>query len=103
MGPGGHTLSSVTLAPPTELPDFMPAFNAGAARGDADGNLWIRTTAQRPGAIGGPIYDVLDHAGKLIERIQVPAGRSIIGFAPGGIVYLVGRDPNGDFVERTHR
>jgi len=46
---------------------------------------------------------VLDRTGKLIDRIQVPAGRSIVGFAPGGIVYLVGRDPSGDFIERTHR
>jgi len=103
MGPGGHTLSAVTLVPAAELPDFMPAFNAGAARGDADGNLWIRTTARRTGAIGGPIYDVLDRTGKLIDRIQVPAGRSIVGFAPSGVVYLVGRDPSGDFIERTHR
>jgi hypothetical protein len=103
MGPGGHTLSAVTLAPASELPDFMPAFNAGAARGDADGNLWIRTTARRAGAIGGPIYDVLDGAGKLVDRVQVPAGRTIVGFAPGGVVYLVARDGTGDVIERTHR
>jgi hypothetical protein len=103
MGPGGHTLSAVTLVPPTALPDFMPAFNSGAARGDADGNLWIRTTARRAGAIGGPIYDVLDRTGKLIDRVQVPAGRSIVGFAPGGVVYLLGREANGDVIERTHR
>ena len=103
MGPGGHTLSAVTLVPPTELPDFMPAFNTGASRGDADGNLWIRTTARRAGAIGGPIYDVLDRTGKLIDRVQVPAGRTIVGFAPGGIVYLVGREASGDVIERTHR
>jgi hypothetical protein len=103
MGPGGHTLSAVTLAPASELPDFMPAFNVGAARGDADGNLWIRTTARRDGAIAGPIYDVVDGAGKLIDRVQVPPGRTIVGFAPGGVVYLVGRDATGDVVERTHR
>jgi hypothetical protein len=70
---------------PSELPDYRPAFRQGAARGDAAGNLWIRTTKV---VSGGSVYDVIDRNGALIERILVPPGRVIAGFGPGGVVYM---------------
>lgn len=101
-GPGGP--SPLQFVPPSELPDYRPPFMTGAARGDADGNLWIRTTAVRTGAVNaGPIYDVVNRKGEVVERIQVPAGRSIIGFGPGGIVYMQARDERGTWIERTKR
>jgi hypothetical protein len=101
-GPGGA--SPMQFVPPSELPDYRPPFMTGAARGDADGNLWVRTTAVRTGAVnGGPIYDVINRKGEVVERIQVQAGRSVIGFGPGGIVYLVARDERGAWLERTKR
>ncbi|MDQ6831577.1 MAG: hypothetical protein M3081_22165, partial [Gemmatimonadota bacterium] len=41
------------LVPASELPDYRPAFSTGAARGDADGNLWIRTSRF---VNGGQVY-----------------------------------------------
>ena len=70
---------------PSELPDYRPAFRQGAARGDADGNLWIRTTKF---VNGGPVYDVVNQAGALIDRIRIPPGRVIAGFGAGGVVYM---------------
>jgi hypothetical protein len=87
-----------------EMPDYRPAFTAGAARADADGNLWIRTTAVRAGSVGGgPVYDVINRKGEVVDRVQVPAGRQIVGFAKGGVVYMQARDDNAAWIERTHR
>ena len=91
----------VKLVPASALPDFWPVFNQGGVKPDADGNLWVRTSAIRPGAIGGPIYDVIDRAGSLADRVQIPPGRQIVGFGKGGTVYMAARESNGTFLERT--
>ncbi len=44
----------MTFISPSELPDYRPAFAQGAAQADLDGNLWIRTSAVRTGAVGRP-------------------------------------------------
>ena len=87
----------------SELPDYRPVITAGSAKADVDGNLWIRTSATRAGAIAGPIYDIVNRKGELVERVQVPSGRQIIGFGKGGIVYMMARDDKGAWIERTHR
>jgi sugar lactone lactonase YvrE len=76
---------------PSELPDYKPPFLPNSVRADASGNVWVRTipTRQIP---GGPVYDVINGEGKLIDRVQVPAGRTIIGFGSDGAVYLATRD-----------
>jgi hypothetical protein len=92
----------VAMVSPADLPDYRPVFTSGAARADADGNLWVRTTAVRAGS-AGPIYDVIDRRGELVDRVQIPAGRQIVGFAHGGVVYMVARDGASSWIERTHR
>ena len=87
----GGAMPQPTFVAPTELPDYKPPFFAGAVRADADGNMWIRTIPTR--AIpGGPVYDVVNGKGELVERVQVPTGRQIVGFGAGGIVYLTSRE-----------
>jgi hypothetical protein len=93
----------VTFISPSELPDYRPAFTQNAARADLDGNLWIRTSATRAGAVAGPIYDVINAKGELVDRVQVPPGRQVVGFGKGGIVYLAASDASGAWLERTHR
>lgn len=109
-GPGGGVrtgegggLPPITFISPSELPDYRPPFRVNAARADEDGNLWVRTTAIREGSVGGPIYDVINGKGELIDRVQVPAGREIVGFGKGGVVYMIANDNSGAWVERTHR
>jgi hypothetical protein len=99
----GSMSMTMTLAPPSELPDYYPAFEQDAVRADVDDNLWVRTTATREGAVGGPIYDVISHTGELLQRVQLPAGRRIVGFGKNGVVYLSAKDASGAWVERTRR
>lgn len=84
---------------PSELPDYRPAFSNGSVRADADGKLWVRIMPPKPAA--GPEYDVIDRTGKLVDRVMVPAGTTITGFGPGGVVYLGVRDAAGVHVVRA--
>ncbi len=88
----------IELATLDELPDYRPAFRQGAARGDADGNLWIRTSKM---SNGGPVYDVINNKGVLIDRVAIPPGRVIAGFGPGGMVYMGVVDGNITRLERA--
>jgi len=91
-GPAGFNgQPQVSFVSPSELPDYKPPFLPNSVRADASGNIWVRTipTRQIP---GGPVYDVINREGKLIDRVQVPAGRTIIGFGSDGAVYLATRD-----------
>ena len=84
---------------PNELPDYRPAFANGSVRADAAGKLWVRLISPKP--TSGPEYDVIDRTGKLVDRVVVPAGTTIVGFAPGGVVYLGVRDASGVRVVRA--
>jgi hypothetical protein len=81
----------IELVQPNELPDYAPPFTGGAVRGDADGNVWIRTTLAYN---GGAVYDVVNSKGQLTDRVLVPTGRFIAGFGPG-VVYMGFRDGAG--------
>ncbi|MEO7648794.1 MAG: hypothetical protein ABIV11_11280 [Gemmatimonadaceae bacterium] len=97
---GGRVNAQVNFVDPSELPDYKPAFFAGSVRVDPQGNLWIRTIPTK--AIpGGPVYDVIDRNGALVERVQIPAGRTIVAFGPGGVVYLAARDGNDSYLEKA--
>jgi uncharacterized membrane protein YgcG len=85
---------------PSELPDYRPPFGQGAVRPDADGNLWIKTTHHETSA--GAVYDVVNRQGKVVDRVQLQPGRSVIGFGPGGVVYMVaGEDTNSPWLEKA--
>jgi hypothetical protein len=87
----------------TDVPDYLPATERGVAnyRADADNRLWIRPkpAAGAPRG-GGPVYEIVDRTGTLIDRVQLPAGRTLAGFGPGGVVYLTTRDGNATKIER---
>lgn len=104
-GAGSAQLPPVSLVSASELPDYRPVIGGpGDVLADLDDNLWVRTSATRAGAVaGGPIYDVINAKGELVDRLQVPAGRQIIGFGPKGVVYMFARDDSGGWLERTHR
>jgi hypothetical protein len=102
-GPGGAGpmgARPLNMIPPSELPDYQPPFFVGQMRADADGRLWIRTIPTKAIA-GGPVYDVINSKGELIERVQVPKDRAIVGFGAGGVVYLTARDGTKTTLEKA--
>jgi hypothetical protein len=63
----------------------------------------VRTVPPAP-LNGGAIYDVIDGTGHLIDRVQVPRGSAIAGFAPNGVVFLALRQSQTLTLERIqHR
>lgn len=91
----GFQMPSINMIPPNELPDYRPAFRQGSLRADTEGNLWIRTTLV---ANGGPVYDVVNGQGELVDRVSLPFGRVIAGFAPG-LVFMGVNDGTGARLE----
>jgi sugar lactone lactonase YvrE len=77
------------MVSPSELPDYKPAFIPGSTRVDADGNLWIRTSQNLNAR---PVYDMINRKGELIDRVQLPQNRVLVGFGANGVVYLAVRD-----------
>jgi hypothetical protein len=99
-GMPGMMGGQVNLVSPSQLPDYKPAFSTGALRPDADGNVWIRTIPTKP-TTGGPTYDVVNSKGQLVDRVQIPASRTIVGFGPGGTVYMSVREGSGLLLEKA--
>jgi hypothetical protein len=101
VGPGGAgnaQLPPITMVSPSELPDYKPAFIPGSTRADPEGNLWIRTSKN---VDARPVYDVVNRKGELIDRVQIPANRAIIGFGAGGTVFLGVRDGTVAHLEKA--
>ncbi|MGH7651575.1 MAG: hypothetical protein ACREMS_06995 [Gemmatimonadaceae bacterium] len=88
-GRTGAQFPSLSLVQPSDLPDYKPAFVPGSTRADPDGNLWIRTSQN---VDGRPVYNVINNKGQLVDRVQLPQNRTLIGFGSGGVVYLGVRD-----------
>jgi hypothetical protein len=85
-----------------DIPDYFPAYErqSNSMRADADTNVWIRPRPPRS-ARGGTVYDVVSRKGELIDKVELPAGRTLIGFGPGGIVYLLARDAGATRIEQA--
>jgi hypothetical protein len=99
VGPGGGgPLPPLTMVSPSELPDYKPPFTPGSTRADADGNLWIRTTQN---VNTRPVYDVVNRKGELIDRVQLPQNRVLVGFGANGVVYLAVRDGTTAHLEKA--
>jgi hypothetical protein len=98
--PNPPQLREVGVIPWQELPSFRPPIAQNTVRADMDGNLWIRFTPPRP-ISGGPVFDVVNREGQLIDRIQTPPGYTIVGFGRDRVVYLQTRDREGIHLARV--
>ena len=47
------------------------------------------------------VYDVVNRKGELVHRVQLPAGRQIVGFGPGGAIFVTVREGREVFLEKT--
>lgn len=114
MGPGGPgggppgaardtgpaPQAQLNFVPPSDLPDYKPPFFAGSVRADTEGNIWVRTIPTSAIA-GGPVYDVINGKGELIDRVQIPVNRTIVGFGPNGAVFLLNREGTTATLEKA--
>ena len=98
--PQPPTIREVSVVDADEIPDFRPPFGQNAVRADMDGNLWVRTTPARP-VPGGPVYDIINRDGVLVDRLQIPPGYGLVGFGRGGVVYLSVRGREGAQLARV--
>lgn len=86
---------------PKELPDFYPAVRQGQVRADAEGNIWILPSTSAA-AKDGLLYDVVDRNGRIVERVQLPKGRTLVGFGAHGTIYLQNvKGPGSATLERA--
>ncbi|HTR78859.1 MAG TPA: hypothetical protein VMH39_12140 [Gemmatimonadaceae bacterium] len=91
--------------PPTsDVPDYLPPFStfglSSAVRADRDDNLWIREGYAPPAPDGPPpIYDIVNRAGRLVDRVRLPATMTLAGFGHG-VVYLSVREGGGTVLAR---
>lgn len=105
-GAGGPTRAPQVTAPkinvvsPSQLPDYQPPFFATSTRADADGNLWVLTIPTKPQPAGS-VYDVINGKGEVTERVLIPEGRRVLGFGPGGVVYLAKQTTEGTTTTTT--
>ncbi|HEY9229141.1 MAG TPA: hypothetical protein VIP11_20995 [Gemmatimonadaceae bacterium] len=91
-GPAEREIPGIIVpADLADLPDYVPPFSPNAVYADADNNLWIRTSTM---VDGRPVYDLVNRAGDLFDRVQLPSFRTIVGFGPG-VVYMAVQDTSG--------
>ncbi|MDB4915531.1 MAG: hypothetical protein JWM95_3175 [Gemmatimonadetes bacterium] len=98
----GYQPRTAEVIPLSEISDYYPPIRLGAAMPDLDGHVWILPTTSAQSQHGELVYDVVNASGELFQRVRLPLGRSIIGFARGGIVYMAAGDrKNGFHIERS--
>lgn len=75
---------------PEDLPDFYPPIRPGQVMADPEGNVWILPTTSKLSTPGNPglVFDVVNRAGEIIERVRLPADRTLAALGPGGVVYM---------------
>ena len=88
------------IVPEKEWPDYYAPIKSGAVLPDLDNRLWLLPTASED-AGHGYIYDVVACGGGIVERVQLPVGRVVAGFGPGGTIYLAHTDGKVTYLERT--
>jgi hypothetical protein len=94
VDPSGQagSIQRMISVPLSEIPDYYPPIHRNAVTPDLDGNLWVLTTTTAQSQHGELVYDVLNPARGLYQRVRMPIGRSIAGFGRGGVVYLQSGD-----------
>jgi hypothetical protein len=84
------------------IPDYAPPMRARATMPDLDDNIWILPRVSTLSQKGELVYDVVNAKGELFERVRLPLGRAIAGFAKGGVVYMTSGDiASGFSLERS--
>jgi len=76
-----------TTVEPKDMPDFYPPVRQGQVRADPQGNVWILPSTAVD-ASAGLTFDVVNRKGEIVERVQLPKGRALVGFSRSGGVFM---------------
>jgi hypothetical protein len=101
MPPGAPQIKfDVSIVPDSEFPAFWPPIQQGSVLADLDGRLWILPTTSTHVA-NGLTYDVVNRKGDVVERVQLPKDRVLVGFGPHRVVYLTRAEGGSTYLERA--
>ncbi|HYV96864.1 MAG TPA: hypothetical protein VE967_05370 [Gemmatimonadaceae bacterium] len=85
----------------SDLPDYVPAVKPGSPiRVDPRGRLWIvpATSLLHP---DGTVFDIVSREGRVVERVQLPAGRVLNAFGGGDTLFLSVPSPRFTRIEKA--
>lgn len=101
LPPGSPQIKiDVSVVPDSEFPQFWPPIQQGALLADLNARLWILpTTSSNAG--NGLTYDVVNRKGEVVERVQLPKDRVLVGFGPHNVIYLTHADGKATYLERA--
>lgn len=84
--------------PDMTWPEFKPPFVRLGVLGAPDGRVWVLRSSAHDDPV--PVFDVFDAAGRVVERIAIPARTRLVGFGAGS-VYLARSDADDlQYLER---
>jgi hypothetical protein len=84
-----------------DWPETKPPFEAQGVFATPEGEIWIRVS--QPADAKAPVFDVVDAAGRLVKRVQLPDGRRLVGFGKGTL-YAAQTDADDlEWLERYRR
>jgi hypothetical protein len=89
------------FVPLKEISDYEPPVSPGSVMADLENRLWIVPRTAAGGGVAGLRYDIVNRQGELVERVQLPKGKVLAGFGPGGVVYLLDTDGKTARLERA--
>jgi hypothetical protein len=95
-----NLLAPVNVIKPDMLPETKPPFATNSTLPDADGNLWIRVN-QMEAVARTTLYDLINNKGELFDRLRMPETRVVVGFAPGGFVFVAVKGDSSTRLERV--
>jgi hypothetical protein len=100
-GGGGLQIKiDMGVVPDSEFPNFYPPIQQGSVLADLDGRLWILPTTSANVA-NGMTYDVVNRKGDVVERVQLPKDRVLVGFGPHNTVYMSRTEGTNTYLERA--
>jgi hypothetical protein len=84
-----------------DSPAVEPAFVGFSAMGDSQGRVWVRLGPRPRGPVLAPsVYGIIDRSGDIVDRVQFPPLRTVAGFGPNGLVYVLAGSPQDVTLER---
>lgn len=99
-GNGPQIKTDFAIVPDSEFPQFHPPIQQGSVMADLNNRLWI-LPATSTNVANGLTYDVVNRNGEVVERVQLPKDRVLVGFGPNNVIYLTRTEGQNGYLERA--